>query len=307
MGGCCLVHDAVSVGFVGGIVAGKRCICGRSSRLPLCDGAHASLSWTCAADTPAHHARLFVAAPQNHNIARRLAHAWQGAALHQVNGDVLAEQVTVISDGADVDFLSTALQRVVAPQRQVLLLGGDPILMQAIFPDAHIRPVDMAEHPSLLWRNIQAAMQQSAEHTPLTAADKPLLFVSHATADEPMLEEPIAILRRLGIDFFVCGDSIAGGERWWDAILDALRRCDRFVVVLSEASRQSGWCSFEIGAAVALNKPIQLISLDGLPPPSFVGHLQMWDVPRARRQRPWLDQTDALIEAVLGRFVSDFP
>ena len=107
------------------------------------------------------------------------------------------------------------------------------------------------------------------------------------------------------MDVFVCGDSIPGGARWWDTILDALRQCDRFVLVLSEDARRSSWCAFEVGAAVAEGKPIQLIGLDGDPPPSFVSHLQMVDVPRMMRQRPWLSADDAIIEALLSPLVGE--
>ena len=129
----------------------------------------------------------------------------------------------------------------------------------------------------------------------------PRLFLSHATADEAQLRTAVALLRRLGVEIFLCGDSIRGGARWWDTILTALRDCDRFVLVLSPESRQSSWCAFEAGAAVALGKPIRLLSLDGAPPPSFLGHLQMLDVPRVIRSRPWLSMEDALVESLIAK------
>ena len=275
----------------------RRCICGRSATLPLCDGSHRTEGWTCATDTPTVHARLFVAGPHNHNLAERLAHARQGAALHRLSGSVRAEQVVVLTDGADLDLLTTALRRVTGQRRRVLLIGADPALLRGAFSGSTLVPVSDSPHPALLWRDLLAALDAAASPA---VGPPPALFLSHATADEALLQPAVDLLRRLSVSVFVCGDSIPGGARWWDTILDALSACDRFVLVLSESARQSSWCAFEVGAAVALGKSIQLISLDGHPPPSFVSHLQMLNVPRLLRQRPWLTRQDALIEALLA-------
>jgi hypothetical protein len=281
----------------------RRCICGRSQTLPLCDGSHRTDDWACAPTAVAVQPRLFVAAPHNANIAERLAHARQGAALHRLSGAVIAEEVVVITDGADLDLLTTALGRVTGPRggaarQRVVLLGGDPALLRGVFAGSAIESVPDEGHPVLLWRHLQQLLD-TAPVAPSTSPP-PRLFLSHASADEALLEPAVALLRRLGVSVFVCGDSIPGGDRWWDTILASLHACDRFVLVLSEAARQSTWCAFEVGAAVAVDKPIRLISLDGQPPPSFVSHLQMFDIPRALRHRPWLSQADALIEALLS-------
>lgn len=277
----------------------RRCICGQSQTLPLCDGSHQAASWSCAQPPPAPHARLFVAGPHNTTIAERLAHARQGAALHRLSGPVVAEEVVVISDGADLDLLTAALQRVTGQRQRVLLIGGDPALLRGVFAGSAIAAVAAESHPALLWQRLLAALD--APPAPPALQPPPRIFLSHATADEAQLQPAIAVLRRLSIEVFVCGDSIPGGARWWDTILAALRQCDRFVLVLSAAARASSWCAFEVGAAVALGKPIQLISLDGRPPPSFVSHLQMLDVPRSLRRRPWLTAEEAVLEALLAR------
>jgi hypothetical protein len=274
----------------------RRCICGRSRTLPLCDGSHRSDAWTCAPSAAVSHARLFVAAPHNANIAERLAHARQGVALHHLDGPVSAEEVVVITDGAGLDLLTTALRRVTGQRQRVLLIGGDPAMLGGVLGGAVVAVPD-ADHPALLWRSLLGALEAPVAPA---AGPPPRLFLSHASADEAVLAPAVAVLRRLGVEVFVCGDSIPGGARWWDTILTALHRCDRFVLVLSQAARRSTWCAFEVGAAVVADKPIRLISLDGLPPPSFVSHLQMSDLPRIRAQRPWLSEPDAIIEALLS-------
>jgi hypothetical protein len=51
--------------------------------------------------------------------------------------------------------------------------------------------------------------------------------------------------------------------------------------------------------ALALGKPIHVISLDGQPPPAHLQHLQAIDADRLQRRKPWLTRQDALLEASL--------
>ena len=82
-------------------------------------------------------------------------------------------------------------------------------------------------------------------------------------------------------------------------IQDHLKRCDLCLFVASEASRDSVFCAFEAGMALALGKPIHLISLDGQSPPVHLQHLQAIDANRLQRRKPWLTPQDALLEASL--------
>ena len=100
-------------------------------------------------------------------------------------------------------------------------------------------------------------------------------------------------------DLFTCGESIAPGENWHATILEALRSKDRFIYMLSSASLDSHFCSFEIGMAAALCKPTSLISLDGSRPPAFVQHIQCVDLERVRRQKPWLERADLVLEELI--------
>ena len=187
--------------------------------------------------------------------------------------------------------------RVRARQTLVLVVGADVVLVGAAFPGARLVPVADADHVGVLWANLLAALDAPGSPAP---AEAPRLFLSHATADEAHLMPAVAALRALGIEVFLCGDSIPQGSRWWDEIRAALQACDRFLLVLSASSVDSTWCAFEAGAALAWDKPVQLISLDGSLPPSFLAHLQMQDLPRIQRLRPWLDAEDALVEALVA-------
>lgn len=153
-------------------------------------------------------------------------------------------------------------------------------------------------HQVLLWRNRCHAFDHPSAPGSV-GAPPPRMFQSHATADEPQLRSSLTLLRRLGVEILVCGDSIQtvhAGE----TILAARRAYDRFVLVMSPASRQSSCCTLEARAAVACGKPIRLLSLDVEPPTSFVIHLQMIDVPRTIRSRPRQTVEDALGGALIA-------
>jgi len=281
----------------------RRCICGRSTSLPLCDGAHTVEGWRCSLSHSVEYTEVVAGGLAYRTVVERLAHARRASALHQLKGRLSAESLVVITDGTDIDHLSPALARVRAETTRVLLVGADPTLLGAAFPGASITPVADSDQPALFWHHLTEALEQTAR----VVSGPTRMFLSHATDDEAILQAPVEALRRLGVTVFSCSDSIPGGTRWWDEILQSLRSCDRFVLVLSPASRASTWCAFEAGAAVALGKPLQLVSLDGLPPPSFLAHLQMQSVPRSRVLHPWLDEEDSLLEALLAPLPKQHP
>ncbi len=49
-----------------------------------------------------------------------------------------------------------------------------------------------------------------------------------------------------GVNFFLSKKHIRGAQEWHDAIGDALKRCDWFVVVLSPQSVRSKWVKHEL-------------------------------------------------------------
>lgn len=125
-------------------------------------------------------------------------------------------------------------------------------------------------------------------------------FISHAVKDEALIMPVMDYLRTyFQADLFLCADSIPPGTDWQGTIIAALQNQSCFVALLSQATLASHFCSFEIGMAYALKKPIILISLDQSRPPVFVQHLQSIDLIRLVRQKPWLDEQDVLLDALL--------
>lgn len=274
-------------------VSQKRCVCGRSARFPLCDGSHGD-GWECAA-TARSVGTCVLAGPHLASLGERLAHREGGIAAHRLEGGITAERLIVLTDGTDLDALQPELARVTGRACDLVVVEA-PVACAARlgrgFRVHHAAPDD----PLHLWRSVLAALEGEVD----APAALPRAFVSHAVADEPVLQPVIDYLSRwAGAEIFLCADSIAVGEGWREAIDRALRDSEVFVLVGSAAAFASTYCAFEVGQALALGKPCRVVSLDGTPPPAFVGHVQATDLRRHRARRPWLSEGEALVDALL--------
>ena len=279
--------------------AEKRCICGNSKLFPLCDGSHRSKNWSCAGRPGRIAPWCFVAGPHNENLAAKLGAEFRGVAAHTVSGAISAERIVVISEGTDLECVVPMASRVSAPQRIAFAVNVDARVLAHAFPDWPVQAVE-GDHSIELWQQIRSACTSGAESPKVTRAKLRSAFVSHAVSDEALIQLPIEYLRRFyQADIFACADSIASGASWHEQILGNLQERDVFVLLASEALLTSTFCAFETGHAMALGKPVALISLDGSPPPVFVQHLQTVDLERQQRLKPWLDREEALLEALL--------
>jgi serine/threonine protein kinase len=292
----------------------KLCVCGRSKSLPLCDWSHEAEDWTCAANTT--WAKIgFCASYRYENLALKLASHYQGVTC--VAGEPLPalETSVIIVDGTDLDFPVEVNNQIRAKKRYVMTLGVDGALLNPLFPNSHI--VDLAGlNIFQAFKRIRSILDENADHpqgngpdqqdnqvgkrpSPAQATLKSA-FVSHAVKDEALIMPVLDYLYRyFRADIFTCADSISPGTNWQAEITDALQGKENFVYLLSQSTLISHFCSFEIGMAYALKKPIILISLDGSPPPTFVQHLQTIDLNRLEQQKPWLEKRDILLDELL--------
>ena len=182
-------------------------------------------------------------------------------------------------------------------------MGGSSQLLAALFSQAQV--IDLSEvDPLRAFKRIQTlladpdAITSSALSPPSTLLKS--AFISHAVKDEALIMPVMDYLRTyFQADLFLCADSIPPSTNWQDTILAALQKQSYFVLLLSQATLASHFCSFEIGVAYALKKPIILLSLDRSRPPTFIQHLQSIDVNRLMQQKPWLDEQDILLDELL--------
>ena len=78
------------------------------------------------------------------------------------------------------------------------------------------------------------------------------LFLSHARADRPFINQLRRVLDGYGIPYWYSETHLIGAQEWHDEIGRALARCDWFVVVLSPAATKSYWVKREL--VYALNE-----------------------------------------------------
>ncbi|MDC0934893.1 toll/interleukin-1 receptor domain-containing protein, partial [Pirellulales bacterium] len=78
----------------------------------------------------------------------------------------------------------------------------------------------------------------------------PKVFVSHASQDRLLVErEIVGFLNERGIETWYSTDAIRVGEHWERRILDGLKGCDSFIVVMSPDSARSEWVKDEVAWA----------------------------------------------------------
>lgn len=286
----------------------KLCVCGRSALFPICDESHVAEGWVCATDiTWANYG--FCASYRYENLVRKLAAHYQGVTCLAGEPFPALETLLIIVDGTDLEFPVEANRQIRAKRRLVVTLGIASPFLNGVFPGCQI--VNLAGNNIFQsFKRIRMFLDESdgngqvqdiSNVVPMPAeATLKSVFISHAVKDEPLIMPVIDYLRRyFQVDLFTCADSIPASTNWQAEIIDALRAKDIFVVLLSQATSTSHFCSFEIGMAYALKKPIILISLDGSRPPIFVQHLQTVDLTRLERQKPWLDKGDLLLDELL--------
>jgi hypothetical protein len=277
----------------------KRCVCGQSKRYPICDESHEEFGWRCDAQSAADASRVFAATIHLRNFAERLAHRFDGVALHRIDGPIRSPQLVVLSDGHGHGPLQASLDRVSYDDILAINVGLPAGGLQAAFPEA--RTVSIAEQTAAkpLWVAVENAVKHGGfDPTPIHGL--PSVFLSHAVADEPVLLPVISALRdHFGVSVFSCADSIDSGTAWKAEVEEQLRRAETVLFISSEAANRSVFCAFEIGMALARNKDLRIVTLAGSLPPSYIQDIQANDVERLLRRKPWLGPTDGLMEACL--------
>jgi hypothetical protein len=81
------------------------------------------------------------------------------------------------------------------------------------------------------------------------------VFVSYSRHNLEAATQLVDDLQAVGINTWH-DQTLTGGQRWWDNILDSIRSCDVFIFALSKESWESEACRSELAYVVQLGKPI---------------------------------------------------
>jgi TIR domain/GRAM domain len=105
------------------------------------------------------------------------------------------------------------------------------------------------------------------------------IFISYSSKNRAPVEALANDLETLGHEIWF-DKELAGGQSWWDEILQGIRNCDLFVFALTPQSLDSHPCSLEHAYAMALNKhalPVQLLATSTNLLPPWLSTLQIVD------------------------------
>lgn len=121
-------------------------------------------------------------------------------------------------------------------------------------------------------------------------------FISYSSNDRQRAAEVKVALTSVGVDAFMAHDDIHISQQWRDRILAELAAMKVFVVLLSNAFRQSDWTAQEVGVAVGRSDVLIIpVSLDGTVPFGFIAAIQS-------RPLPTPVSPDFFRDAVAARF-----
>lgn len=87
------------------------------------------------------------------------------------------------------------------------------------------------------------------------------LFVSYASTHREKVAELASDLASLGHDPWYDRE-LTGGQAWWAQILQRIRGCDAFIIVVTRETLESEACRRELAYAQALQRPLLPIRLD---------------------------------------------
>ncbi len=120
------------------------CICGRSQKLPFCDGSHRSEGWVCGGET-SWTGHAFCSSPRYANLALKLASHFQGTLVTPASPLASSETLVCLVDGTDLDSVIALQKKVEASRRLLVSLGIPGGLLSQTFPDYEILSLEGAE------------------------------------------------------------------------------------------------------------------------------------------------------------------
>lgn len=135
------------------------------------------------------------------------------------------------------------------------------------------------------------------------------VFLSHSSRNRDKAAEVATTLRNHGVPVWYSPTNVRSAQQWQEEIGSALRRCDWFVVLLSEESVESKWVKRELNYALIHSQyddhilPIRLdgcdpeklswtldifqrVELNGAPDKAYVEILNTWGLGYDASKRP---------------------
>ena len=99
---------------------------------------------------------------------------------------------------------------------------------------------------------------------PEQSAEQKSVFISYSRADLTQVRALAMAMRRAGLATWLDLDDLAPGQRWKEAISDAMAASDAMVFCISGLSLESAWTGVEVNKANALGLPILPVAIEAV-------------------------------------------
>lgn len=129
--------------------------------------------------------------------------------------------------------------------------------------------------------------------------DRPTVFISYSTADQRIAEDIRAALEQHGILSWMAPYSIPAGSDYAEEIVNAIRACPVFLLLLSQHAFDSAYVKKELNVAVDARSAILPLRLDDCPLPNGF-YLLLSDC----QMLPLKDSVAQTVDALLDRLTA---
>lgn len=96
------------------------------------------------------------------------------------------------------------------------------------------------------------------------------LFLCHSEKGKKLAGKLKKKLEKFGFKVFLAHEDIHGAKEFENVILENIKKCDVFCILLTADVRSSEWCDQEIGAAVSHKKIILPLKVNSIDPHGYV-------------------------------------
>src|SRR5262245_40389172 len=105
------------------------------------------------------------------------------------------------------------------------------------------------------------------------------IFISYSRVDRQLCVDLATRMRRVyGYERVWFDETLHAGEGWWQEILDQVRRCDIFLIMMTRETFESEYCQAEYKEAKRLNKALlPLLVRARTEIPDYLKHIQYVD------------------------------
>lgn len=138
--------------------------------------------------------------------------------------------------------------------------------------------------------------------------EKGYSFISYSSKDSLFIADLVNILKGYNIAYWKAPEMIPAGSNYAREIPKAIRDCDVFLLVISEASQDSIWVEKEVDVAICYRKKIIPIKIDNVPLSDmyrfYLNNVQIVDV-CVKPNEPIPRQEQEKLQAVFMQYMND--